>query len=174
MKNYPIPNVPFVEAAHVGSPQKPTAIVLNLSSTTSERGSALGIASWHHQPSSPNKSYHYIVDEEEVYRCIPHRIASYGNHYRAISVLMCAQPHEVEPLWADASGSRVLHRTASLLADLMLFEGIKSRYLDEEAEKKWLKHRWRRRGGLMIKVPGAWPYKSFLGDIEAQLVIKTM
>lgn len=172
MSKYKAPHVPFVEARHVGASQKPTAIVLKMSSTTSEKGAALGIAQYHHSLYAPLISYHYIIDEATTYRCVPSRVAAYGNPYRAINVLMCAQPQDYVPLWQDATASRVMHRTADLVADLMLAHKIRVRSLREDEAHRWWEHKWRRRGGLIVHPTGAWPYESFFLDVECQLVIK--
>lgn len=172
MSRYKAPTVPFVQARNVGGPQKPTAIVLKLSSTTSDRGAALGIASYHHQATAPLQSYHYIVDNETTYRCVRDDVAAYGNLHNAINILICAHPHEQEAMWQDATAKCVMHRAAALVADMMLVHKIKPRYLRGEAEQKWLNHKWRRRGGLIVRVQGDWPYESFLLDVKSQIVIK--
>jgi hypothetical protein len=160
MSKYVAPSIPFVEARHVGRKQKPTAIVLSLSSTTSEKGAALGIASYHHSASSPLVSHHYIIDEAETYRCISDNVAAYHSPHGAISILLCAEPDEFEPHWP------VLTRAAELVAVLIYGYGIPNRYLDEEMEESWKKHKWRRRGGLIVRAAGTWPYSAFLDDVE--------
>lgn len=175
MAKFALPNVPFVEARHVGGPQKPTAIVLSLSSTTSDEGAALGIAMNLHKATAPFNSYHYIVDEAQTYRCVPDDVAAYSSPHRAIDILICAQPRTEEwPLWKDTPETRVFHRTVNLVAELILAHKIKDRYLDAESETKWAQHKWRRHGGLIVRVIGTWPYEEFLSDVRAQLVVKTM
>lgn len=169
MAKYAAPIVPFVEARNVGTSQKPTAIVLSLSSTTSDRGAALGIANYHHSVSAPLVSHHYIVDEAETYRCIPHDVAAYNSPNRSLSVLICAQPHEYEPLWENSSASLVMYRAADLVAELILAHKIQARYLDAEMEEKWKSHKWRRRGGLIVRAIGTWPYEAFLDDVKANI-----
>jgi hypothetical protein len=169
MAKYQASKAPFVQARHVGPHQKPTAIVLSLSCTTSDKGSALGIATYHHKPSAPLKSWHYILDEAETYRCIPVSVAAYGNPYGAISVHICAQPHEYVPLWEDGSASKVMYRAADLVAELCLAYKIPARYLNEE---RWRKRRSRRRGGILVNVLGSWPSQSFLDDVQAQMTLK--
>lgn len=173
MSRYNEPSVPFVQARHVGTSQKPTAIVLKMSSTTSERGAALGIARYHHSLNAPLCSYHYIIDEASIYRCVPAHVAAYGNAYRAINVLMCAQPHDYVPLWEDASASRVMYRTADLIADLMLAHHIRVRNLQDDDFYRWQSHRWRRRGGLIVRPTGAWPHEAFFSDVKSRLAAKT-
>ena len=75
-------------------------------------------------------------------------------------------------MWEDATAIRVLYRAADLVADLILLHGIRPRYLDVEAERKWFKHRWRSRGGLIVRVLGEWPYESFLKDVEAKMIVR--
>lgn len=175
MARYPVPDVPFVQARNVGGPHKPTAIVLSLSETTSSEGAALGIAQNLHKSSAPLNSYHYLVDEAKVYRGVPDGVAAYSTPHRALDVLICAEIHSNEwPLWEDSTATRVMHRAADLVADLCLAHKIRARYLDESSESKWLSHRWRRRGGLIVRVRGEWPYEAFLSDVKAQMIIKTM
>ena len=158
----------------MGGHQKPTAIVLSLSSTTSDEGAALGIASNLHKSNAPLNSYHYIVDEAKTYRCIPQDVAAYSSYRNALDILICAQPHEEVAMWEDATATKVMHRTADLVADLMLAYKIRARYLDTEAEQKWVKHKWRRRGGLIVHAIGTWPYQAFLDDVKAQMLVKTL
>lgn len=173
MARHAVPNYPYVQARYVGGSQRPTAIVLSLSDTTSDKGAALAIANYHHSVVAPPKSYHYIVDENKTYRCIPVDVAAYGNPHRAINVHICAQPHESVPMWEDGSATKVMYRTADLIADLMLAYRIPARNLTGAAEDRWVKHKWRTRGGLIVRVPGVWPYKSFLDDVKARMTIKT-
>lgn len=169
MAKYPPPIVPFVEARYVGSKQKPTAIFIKLSSTTSEKGAALGIANYHHAANSPLVSYHYIVDEDAVYQCVPNNIAAYGNPYRALNILVCAEPQIRINFWDDPSMYRVIFRTARLLANLIPMYNISVQYLDSEEEKYWHKRRVRRRGGLVAPPVGIWPYRMFLEDIKSHM-----
>jgi hypothetical protein len=173
MAKHAVLPIPFVEARHVGKKQKPTAIVLDLSATTSEKGAALGIAMYHHSINAPSESHHYIVDEAETYRCVPDNVSAYRSPYRALSVLICAQPHEYEPLWEDATAALVLYRAAELVASLLSTYKIPVRYLDADDEQKWINHSWRRRGGLIVQAIGTWPYESFLNDVEGNLNAKS-
>lgn len=173
MTKFHAPNVPFVEARHTGSKQKPTAIVLDLSMTTSDKGAALGIATRLHKRNAPANSYHYIVDEAQIYRGVWDNVAAHNSPYRAIDILICAQPHERVAMWEDATAKSVLTRAAELVADLILTYKIKPRYLSEVGEMHWKKHRTRRRGGIIIRVPGEWPSRSFLTDVKTHLVMKT-
>lgn len=173
MAKYPSPNVPFVEARNVGTLQKPTAIVLSISFTTSEKGAALGIATYHHSSSAPAVSHHYIVDEADTYRCVPDDIAASQNPYKSLSVLLCTQPQSYTPYWDD-SVFKVLDRAADLVADLCLIYKIPVRYLDVELEKKWTHHKWRRRGGIIVRAVGTWPYDSFLAIVQANVHEKTL
>lgn len=174
MAKHAVPNYPYVQARNVGGKHRPTAIVLSLSDTTSDKGAALAIASYHNSAVAPHKSYHYVVDDDHIYRCVPLDVAAYGNPYKAIAVHICAQPHETLPLWENGSAKKVLYRTADLVADLMLTYRIPARNLTGAAEDKWFKHRWRRNGGLIVRAAGVWPHTSFLDDVKAQMVIKTM
>lgn len=176
MPKFLVPNVPFVQARHTGQHQKPTAITLSLSCTTSDQGSALGIAQYHHKPSSPMKSWHYILDEADTYRCIPPNVSAYGNPYSSIAIHICAEPREHISMWDEPSACKVMHRAADLVADLCLAHKIRPRYISGEAEAKWSKRsrrRSRRRGGIIVRVIGSWPHEAFLGDVRARMLIKT-
>jgi hypothetical protein len=173
MAKHAVPDVPFIEARNVGTAQKPTAIVLRMSSTTSEQGAALAIATYHHSPISPMVSHHFIVDAVSTYRCVPDSIAAYQNPYRSLSVLICAQPHEYNPFYENDDVSRVLDRSTALVADLLLSYKIPVRYLDTELEGKWIAHKWRRRGGIIVKARGIWPYETFLSLVKLKIYEKT-
>ena len=172
MRKYPEPVAPFVEARNIGPSQRPTAIVLKLSMTTSDEGAALGIANYHHSPVAPPESHHYIVDEAKVYRCVPSDRQAYSSPTGALSVLICAQPHERVPLWEDATASLVMTRAAFLVGDLVLAHKIRLKYLDGDEEAKWRKHKWRRRGGLIVKAAGTWPYQAFLDDVTSRTLFQ--
>jgi hypothetical protein len=161
------PNVPYVQARHIGGKQKPTAIVISLSSTTSDAGSALAIAKHQHGRVAPTVSHHYILDEAKTYRGVPDSRAAYSNPYRSLSVYICAQPHEYVPLFEDGVAAPVLNRAADVVADLVLAHKIKLRYIDPS--EKWNKRRWRRNGGIIIRAIGTWPYESFLHDVESRV-----
>lgn len=173
MARYATPTIPFVEARNVGPKQKPTSIVLSLSATTSEKGAALGIANYHHKMNAPTQSYHYILDSTDTFQCVPDEVMAYCSPYRSLNVLICAQPHEEVALWEDGSATRVMYRAADLIADLILGHKIRPRYLDEDAEHRWIRHKWRRNGGLIVRAIGTWPYESFLDDVKSRILIKT-
>jgi hypothetical protein len=160
--------IPFVEARNSGPRQKPTAIVLNLSSTTSDKGAALGIANYHHKPNAPSVSHHYILDESEMYQCVWDNVMAHDNPRHSLSVLICAQPHEYVPLINQGNLSQVMQRASHLIVYLTHKHKIQVRYLDEAAEKKWTRHRWRRNGGLIVRAVGTWPYESFLTNVKIQ------
>lgn len=174
MPRHALPPIPLVEARNIGPKQKPTAIHLTISQTTSDKGAALGVASYLHSFNAPARSHHFVVDEAITYRCVPTSHAAASFPYRSLSVHICAQPHEEWPMWEDATATRVMHRAADLVADLCLTHKIKPRYLDEGGLARWTKHRWRMNGGIMVRVLGTWPYEAFLGDVKSQMVIKTM
>lgn len=170
MTKFQTPNVPFVQANFVGDKHRPTALIIDLSETTSEKGAALGIANRLHKRNSPAKSHHYIVDEAETYRGVWDNHAAYNSPHRAISVLVCAQPVENVDMWEDSSSRPVLERTVDLVAKLLLAHKIRPRYLDADGETHWRKHRFRHRGGILINVRGAWPYEAFLSDVRSSMI----
>lgn len=172
MRKSKAPNVPFVEAYLMGSRQRPTAIVIDLSMTTSEKGAALGIATRLHHRNSPSNSYHYMVDEAEVYRGVWDDLAAYSSPHKALNILVCANPHEDVRMWEQQSEKAVLDRTAKLVADLILAYKIKPRYLDGDEWSRWMKRRSLRTGGIIVRVPGTWPKDYFLRQVKSQLAIK--
>lgn len=172
MPRHAMPPIPLVEARNVGLKQRPTAVHLTLSQTTSDEGAALGVASYLHSFNAPARSYHYVVDEATLYRCVPPNRASASNPYRTISVHICAQPHEEWPLWEDATANSALYRAASLVADICLAHKIRARYITNGDLDRWTKHRWRINGGIIVRVPGTWPYEAFLRDVQSQMAIK--
>jgi len=165
------PNVPFVGAQHVGGSQRPTAIYITLSETTSDSGSALAIAKYLHGRTAPLKSHHYILDESRTYRCVPDFRQAYGTFHHSVSVHICAQIHEDIPLWTDDELSPAMKRAAKLVAELVLYHKIRLRYVDTDGEAyvKWRRHRWRRRGGIIVNVLGSWPYDLFMDEVHAEL-----
>lgn len=171
MLKFQAPNVPFVEAYNKGSKHKPTAIVLTLSSTTSDKGAALGIANRLHLSNAPANSYHYMVDEAETYRGVWDRVAAYNAPYRSIDILVCAEPTMNVKEWALKPRSDVLLRTAKLVANLSLSYRIRPRILDEEAEKRWLSHKSSRRGGIILNFVGEFPHDPFLTDVDQNMEV---
>lgn len=157
------PNVPYVEAHNQGSKQRPTAIVLDMSSTTSDKGAALGIANRLHKTNAPANSYHYMVDEAETYRGVWDNVSAYYAPHRSIDILLCAQPQLHADYWEeDSASARALLRTAELVAKLSLIHKIPLRYLEAEAAERWHKHKWRMYGGIIVNFPGEWPSGTFL------------
>lgn len=174
MTKFQAPIVPYVEAYLSGTKQKPTAITLDLSETTSEKGAALGIANRLHASTSPSRSYHYTVDEAETYQGVWDHVASFGNPYRAISVLLCADVREEDDMWAEPMANSAMHNAAKLIAKLVLTYKIRPRYLEGKARVRWLKRRSRRRGGIMLRIPGAWSREEFLDDIRACITVYSL
>lgn len=172
MSKHPLPNVPYVEARHHGEKQRPTAIAIDLSMTTSEKGSALGIAKNLHSRTAPANSYHYIVDEFNIYQGVWTDLAAHKAPYRSVNILLCAQPTEKMNVWFTPSRNVLKRRCAGLVADLCLSYKIKPRYIFNEDLEKWTKHRWRRNGGIIVRVPGEWPTAAFLVDVKSQMLLK--
>lgn len=175
MRRYQPPNIPFVEARYTGGKQKrPTVIILTLSFTTSEKGAALAVANRHHRSTSPTYSCHYVVDEAEAYRCIPDDVSAYHGYKRAIEINICAEPIEDESSWYNHTQHAVIQRTAKIVADLLLTYKIPTRYLDNDAETRWTtKRKSRRLGGIIIRVPGAWPHDLFMTYVNAEKTLRS-
>ena len=164
-------HIPLVEAHYVGGKQRPTAIVLSLSETTSDKGAALGIASYHHKANSPKRSHHFIIDEATTYRCVSASKTAVGLPRGALSVHVCAELHEYVPLWEEGTASLVMYRAATLVAELCKTYKIRPVYLDADQYKRWTRHPWRHRGGIYVDVRGTWPSQGFLDDVNAKLAL---
>lgn len=166
------PNVPFVQAHHHGGKQRPTAIVIRSSFTPSVRGAALAIANYWHQPNSPIDSCHYVVDESNVYRCVPDKVSAYSlpaSSRGSISINVCSEPLENVHFWDDAEHVATLDLVADLVAELTRVYKIAPKYLNSEEEARWMKTKRRRHGGIIVRVEGAWPYSGFIANVEARV-----
>jgi hypothetical protein len=151
-------HVPFVEAAHHGRKQRPTAILLRTSWTTGDSGAAYGIAQAWHNPNNKVESCHYVVDTARVIRCVPDKVEALplSESYKgAISINVCYDP----PFQEDIL---VVLRTAELTARLCKLYHIPIRILDDVDEERWKNRRWRSRGGILLKTIGGFPTKDFL------------
>lgn len=168
MTKFQPPNVPYVEAHHQGSKQRPTAIVLSLSSTTSDKGAALGIASRLHKSNAPTNSYHYMVDSAETYRGVWDVVAAYNSPYRSLDILLCAEPVEQASRWLSAGHSDTLYRAVDLVARLSLIHKIPVRILHGSAENKWEHRKWRMHGGILLRVQGEFPEDAFIRLVNAR------
>jgi hypothetical protein len=160
-------NIPFVQAHHVGNRrQRPTAIVLRTSFTTGDKGAALGIANAWHNPYTKTDSCHYVVDEFQAVRCVPDKSTAMpigtGIYKRAISINVCYDP-------PDAPMAAVVARTARLVARLCKLYKIKPRLLSLGGEEDWVLHKWRSRGGIILKTVGDFPTITFLDAVKAEL-----
>ena len=155
-------NIPFVEAAHHGGKQKPKAILLRTSWTTDEQGAANGIAQAWHNPRSRIDSCHYVVDVSQTLRCVPDKVVAfpfYTGYQGAISINVCHDP-------PTGPTELTLNRAAKLTARLCKLYSIPVRILSDEQEQRWLKHQWRRRGGIILKTVGEFPADEFFTMIE--------
>jgi len=165
-----MPNYPLVEARNVGEKQRPTAISLKTSFTTSEKKAALGMVNYWHRSSSQLPLAHYVVDEAELYRCVDIRRQVYEAPYRSIAVMLCTEPLDDIRMWDDTARYSVLHKTATLVAQLCLAHKIKPRLLDEAALVKWQKRRSRRRGGVISRITGEFPSERFILDVQSEMI----
>ena len=165
MSKFPVPKPPYVQAYHTNEKHKPTAIVLSLSWTTSDKKAALGIANRLHKGNAPVNSYHYMVDEAETYRGVWDHLGAASTPHGAIDILLCGQPQEYAEDWLKTSGLKVLERTSDLVSDLILAHKIRPVLIEEEAKDRWLSRRWRRRGGIIDHIPGEWPIGMFMDDV---------
>jgi N-acetylmuramoyl-L-alanine amidase. len=151
MSKFQPPVAPFVEARNKGGKQRPTLIVLSSSWTTSDKGAALGIANTLHRSNSPEKSFHYVVDEESVFQCVwDHVVALHcGYDKGSIGIKMCDDPSLLLRRWSDKPHQKVLYRLAELTAQLCLAYGIPARFLTDEQLLKWSKRKWKSKGGIV-------------------------
>lgn len=172
-RHYKPQEVPFVEARHMGSKQRPSAITLVLSGSTSDKGAALATATALHRPNAPTQSFHYFVDEDSVYQGMPVDRAPYNSPYRSIAILVCAEPQAQESDWDHGQLYSVERRTAELVAQLTLKHRIRTRHLEGDDLIKWSRRRWKRNGGILVRGVGAWPIETFLLDVRANQTIQT-
>ena len=148
MRKKELQGIGFVEAYHVGPRQRPTSIYLKPSFTTGDQGAANGIAQAWHNPNNRTTSCHYVVDEAQTLRCLSVYKASYPidktPYKNVISITVCYDP-------PDTPSVKVAQHTARLVARLCKLYDIKLRLLDGDLFDKWSLHRWRTRGGIIIK-----------------------
>lgn len=160
---------PYIEAFHRGDKQRPTAIIIRSSRVPSIKGSAFGRANMWHRKSSPIESFHYIVDEEQTFKCVPCDKVAFSDgklDKRAISINLCMQPLDSLALWDDQVHAKLLERVVELAAHLLLAYKIRSRCLDAHDEDKWRSWRSRSRGGVIVDIEGAWPVTTFVNDLS--------
>lgn len=172
MKKYPSLQMPYVESFYKGDKQKPTAIIISPSFTTSVKGAAVGIAQTWHRPTSRHDSGHYVVDEETIIRCVSDKVVAGHPHCSdkgAIRITICADPVNTS-FWDLDHHGMVLDKTAELVADLLRRHKIKFSYMDELAMRRWERHSWRSRGGIFIGPnAGQWPYDYFTSAVQSHL-----
>lgn len=169
--------MPSVEAFYQDGKQKPTAIILTPSFTTSAKGAALGVAMNWHTKSSPHESGHYTVDEVQRFRTTPdNRVAGHWHCSQkgAIRIMICAEPYSASRFWHDDEHIPVLQKTAELVADLTLAHNINVAYFTEPTFERWKKRPSRRRGGILVDTPEGWPWQAFYNDVMAQRALKTI
>lgn len=179
MTRYEPPTMPFVEAKLQGGSQKPTAIILRPSLSTSFDGAALAVANRWHTAGSFWSAGHYTVDDAHRYRCVPdHIVAGEGDvDKNAIRIAMCANPVNGSVFWDEGFHRLVLRKTAALVAELSLAYKIPVDYLNEEYSgdksfAKWQKRRTRRRGGIYVVETNGFPFKAFIDEVDAKRALK--
>jgi len=156
-------NTPFVQAVHVGEKQRPTAILLRTSWTTSRKGAANGIAQAWHNPNNRLDSCHYVVDDFQTLRCVPDNLRAFhspSNHKGVVSINVCHDP-------PAPPTQEVIARVAYLTARLCKLHHIPVHILDLEAECRWIRHKWRSRGGILVKTRGEFPVDKFMASVES-------
>lgn len=160
-------NIPFVQAHHIGSKQRPTAIVLRTSFTTGVVGAANAIAQAWHNPNNHTDSCHYVIDELKTIRCIPDRIAcrsvysSSRYNRKSITINVCYDPPQIP-------AESTVYRTSKQVARLCRLYRIRNRILNEDEIDKWVQHPWKFRGGIIIATAGDFPITNFITSVQEE------
>lgn len=171
MSRFQPPVAPFVESRFQGRKQRPKAIFLSSSHTTSEKGAALGLADAWHRARSGLPAPHYVVDEHAIYRCIPdHKESERRPGGGAIHVHLCSEPLDDVSFWDDAEHVKVLDLAEDLVAQLALAHKIPIRLLSKKHEDRWLDEHWLRRRGVVNQIVGEFPTERFLQNVREQMV----
>jgi hypothetical protein len=177
MSKYDMPSIPYVESRFQFGKQKPSAIILRGTFTTSDEGAALGLAqAWHKAP-EPWASGHFTVDARKRFRCTPDRVIAGTpgcSDKGAVRIAICAEPFSGDIFWHEDTHLPVLFRAAELVAELTLAYKIPVRYLEVESLERWMKRPATRRGGIIVDTPEGWPYERFLSEVKAQRALKTI
>lgn len=149
-------NIPIVEAINPATHhQRPKAIFLTPSWTTSDAGAAYGRALTWNCNNDPQAA-HYVVDAENVYQCIPPKQAKgydNGSHPDTIFIEMCMQPEDISgdvhmASLEDSYSSMVL-RTSALMAELIREFRIRPRVLTQYEWDRYYDFPTRKRGGII-------------------------
>ena len=164
------PNCPYIEAHLKGGHQRPSAIVLTLSDTTSSSGAALGLANFWHKRNSKFDSCHYVVDESMTYQSIWDNQQACYSPKGAIAISLCAR-RTMEHLEWEGPGSRrdALERAAGLIAALCKAHKIRPRILSIKDYQKWSNFKTKRRGGIFITVEGVFSAPLLMALVEEHM-----
>lgn len=159
-------NIPFVQAHHIGSKQRPTAVVIRTSFTTGVAGAANAIAQAWHNPNNHTDSCHYVIDEFKVIRCVPDRISCrsvYSSRYNrnSITINVCHDP-------PSPPVESIVYRTSRQVARLCRLYRIRHRLLNEDEIDKWVEHPWKFRGGIILATVGDFPTTEFMTSVQEE------
>ena len=173
MGQYSSPNVPFVEARATGKRHRPSVIALDPSFTSTEIGAAYALAV-SMNGTGATTSYHYVVDSQQTYRCVPESNSAYFNDdsKKMLGVLVCDDPKSTPGRWYEHTHEALLAEVADVVAQLCLIHDIRPRYLSEPELKKWQKWRSKRRGGILLHdhmTKGSWPEDYFMRLVNAHI-----
>lgn len=169
MSKFKPPIVPYVEARYQGAKQRPRAIVIRSSHTTSSDGAALGLANAWHRNNSAQLACHYVVDEAKIYQCVPDQIEAERAPGRGvIHICLCSEPLDDVSFWDDKEHVAVLDRAVDLVAQLSLAYKIPARYLEGEEQQKWDHRKLIRPKGIILRVVGEFPAGQFLSNVKTQ------
>lgn len=164
---------PFVEAAHRGEKQKPTAIILKASHTESTTGAALAIAHYWHRKNNSNIT-HYVLDSGSTYRCLPdHTTSANESAFRngSIWVTLCLNPTLDDDSWSTDPRASILRNASDLVADLCVSKKIRPVLLSSEEQGRWYRSSIRRRsrGGIINSIPGIFPEIDFINSVRSRI-----
>lgn len=166
-----MPNTyPYIEASQTdGRQRRPTAILIKPSWTTSASGAALGIANYQHARTAPHEASHFVIDESNIYQCIPIKVVAGHWHCsikNLIRITVCEDPSVTQYGWENPEHCSLLDNLTDLVAQLTIEYKIRPRLIDGCEYTTWLKRKSRRHGGIFSPMEAAWPSDEFLAQVE--------
>lgn len=164
--------IPFVQARDIGGKQRPSLISIKISDTTARKGAAFAISNNQHRTSGLNHVAHYIVDESDLYQCVPeNRIAGASKSAikGSINVLMCSELVESSLFFTSDKRKSAFDRTAELISKLCFFYKINVQYLDPGAASAWNKLNFKSHSGIIVYPEACWPKNEFLDLVHSKI-----
>lgn len=160
---------PYVEARHQGGRHRPTSILIKPSWTTSDEGAALGVAQRQHMHDAPHETFHFTVDEEQIFQCVPARTVAGHEHCAQkglLKIKVCFDPSVTQYGWNSGTYVRLLDQLSTLTAQLTVDYKIRPRMLNYLTFDRWTSWHTRRRGGIFAQMEGPWPQEDFIAQVE--------